>query len=263
MALIEKYGPAALIAGGSEGVGASYAHLLAEQGFDLFLVARKPEPLEALRAALAESFPQRKVTTLSLDLTEAASIDEIVQATEGSSIGLMIYNAGSCTTNIDFLDNTLDFAQRLVALNATTPMALCHHFGGRMAARRQGGIILVGSLAALVGNPTIAVYSAAKAFSATFAEALWYELKPYGVDVLAHQLGSTDTPFIARHFPQAAGMGDKPGDVARAGLAALTQGPVLRANGGDMFAGMLANMSRGDAVKAAVAAGDLYSGPEV
>ena len=71
MALIEKYGPAALIAGGSEGVGASYAHLLAEQGFDLFLVARKPEPLEALRAALGESFPQRKVTTLSLDLTEA------------------------------------------------------------------------------------------------------------------------------------------------------------------------------------------------
>ena len=65
----EKYGPTAVIAGGSEGVGASYAQLLAERGLDLVLVARKPEPLAALAATLREQFPSREVVTLSADLT--------------------------------------------------------------------------------------------------------------------------------------------------------------------------------------------------
>jgi short-subunit dehydrogenase len=173
-------------------------------------------------------------------------------------VGLLICNAGSCTTNRDFVDNDLEFAQRLVALNATTPMALTHHFGGAMKARGRGGIILVGSMAALAGSPSLAAYSAAKAFSATFAEAVWHELAPFGVDVLHHQLGSTDTPFIARHFPNAVGRGDAPEAVAKAGLAALSEGPLLRAAGGDAFAGYLATLSRADAVRAAHAANQQF-----
>lgn len=256
----EKYGPTAVIAGGSEGVGASYAQLLAERGLDLVLVARKQEPLVALAATLREQFPSREVVTLSADLTHPGTPDTLFALTQGREVGLLIYNAGSCTQSLDFVDNDLAFAQRLVALNATTPMALVHHYARAMKARGRGGVILVSSFAGLVGNPTLAAYSAAKAFSTTFAEALWHELGAYGVDVLSHMLGSTDTPFIARHFPQAVGHGEKPDDVAQAGLAALAHGPVLRATGGDDFARLLGGMNRADAVRAAYESGKLFSG---
>lgn len=259
--LLEKYGPTALIAGGSEGVGASYAKHLAGAGLDLVLIARNPEPLESLRREITAAHPARQVTTLSADLTNPEVLEHIEPAVAGRQIGLLICNAGSCTVNRDFVDNDLDFARRLLALNATTPMLLVHHFGRLMKARGRGGIILVGSFAALVGSPSLAVYSAAKAFSATFSEALWHELAPYGVDVLHHQLGSTDTPFIARHFPHAVGRGEAPDHVAKAGLEALAAGPLplLRAAGGHEFASFLASMeTRADAVRAAYAANQQF-----
>jgi len=82
-------------------------------------------------------------------------------------------------------------AARITAIGQTT---LAHHFGARMAARGRGGIILVGSLSGNAGTPTAATYSAAKAYSQIFAEALWCELKPRGIDVLSLVLGITDTP---------------------------------------------------------------------
>jgi short-subunit dehydrogenase len=253
-----KYGPVALIAGGSEGVGASYARFLAERGIDLVLVARKPEALEATRADLAARFPDRTITTIAADLTDPATPALLAEQTAGLEVGLLIYNAGSNWRNADFHDNDLAYAQTLTALNATTPMALAHHYGGLMRARGKGGIIIVGSFASFVGNPKLAIYSAAKAFATTLAEALWFELKPHGVDVLAHVIGSANTPFIARTFPQAMGQGEEPDDIARAGLAALGDGPVLRARGGDQFYDMLAGLPRAQAVTAAYEAGKAY-----
>jgi short-subunit dehydrogenase len=255
---LEKYGPVALIAGGSEGVGASYARLLAERGMDLILIARRTEPLETTREALLADFPERTVRLISADLTAPETPEMLARETADAEIGLFIYNAGSNWKNADFLDNDLSYAQTIAALNATTPLALTHHFGGLMRGRKRGGIILVGSLAYLVGNPKLAIYSAAKSFTTTLAEALWFELKPYGVDVLAHVLGAVDTPFIARTFPDAVGRGAKPDDVVIAGLDALPDGPVLLAKGGPEFSAMLSGMSRPDAVRTAYQAGQAY-----
>ena len=114
------------------------------------------------------------------------------------------------------------------------------------------------SLAALVGNPGLAIYSGAKAFSSVFAEALWHELKPYGVHVLGHVLAMTNTPSIARHYPHMSGLGDAPEDIALQGLAAIEIGPVLRAGGGDMLAKMLSQLERGEAVRRAYEMGAPY-----
>lgn len=127
-----------------------------------------------------------------------------------------------------------------------------------MRNRRRGGIILVSSLAYLVGSPQIAVYSAAKAYSTTLAEALWFELKPHGVDVMSHAFGSVDTPFIARTFPEAYGRGADPADVAARSLAALGSGPVLREEPGDSFARHLSGLTRAQAVEAMYLAGKAY-----
>ena len=254
----EKYGPVALIAGGSEGVGASYARLLAGRGCDLVLVARNAARLEVTRATLARDFPERSIDTIAADLSDPGTPEELAARLENREIGLLIYNAGSNWRNADFLDNTLDYARTMTALNATAPMALSHHFGGLMRERGRGGIILISSLAYLVGGPKIAAYSAAKAFATTLAEALWFELKPYGVDVLAHALGSVDTPFIQRTFPEAFGRGEQPDAIALEGLSALGSGPVLRAGRGDAFHERLSGMSRAEAVEAIYNAGKAY-----
>lgn len=250
-----RYGPTALIAGGSEGVGASYADLLAGRGIDLVLIARNAGRLEATAASLRSTYPKRKIDILAADLTDPATPAMLAETLADREIGLLVYNAGSNWINDDFLNTSIDHARTLTALNATTPMELAHHFGGLMRQRGRGGIIIVSSLAYLVGAPQIAVYSAAKAFSTTLGEALWFELKPHGVDVLVHALGSVDTPFIKRTFPEAYGRGAKPEDMARSGLQALGNGPLLRAEPGDAFFQHLATLKRGEAVETIYNAG--------
>ncbi len=106
-----------------------------------------------------------------------------------------------------FLDRALEDVLASVRVTAIGQTTLAHHFGSRMAARGRGGIILVGSLSGNAGMPYQATYGASKAYSQIFAEALWCELKPRGIDVLSLVLGQTDTPARTRNgIPDAPGM---------------------------------------------------------
>jgi short-subunit dehydrogenase len=198
MITAKQYGPWALIAGGSEGVAASFAHKLADVGLNLVLVARRPEPLDKLsREVRAKS--KVEVRTLSLDLKQPDMLERIGEITDDIEIGLLIFNAGDTGRMTGpFLDRTLEDVLAAVQVTAIGQTALAHHFGSRMAARGRGGIILVGSLSGNAGMPGVATYCASKAFSQILAEALWGELKPRGIDVLSLVLGFTDTPARAR-----------------------------------------------------------------
>ena len=85
---VAKYGPWAVILGGSEGVGASFAHQLAGDGFNLVLVARRPEPLEETAAQLRERGAQ--VRTHSLDLMRTESVQTLIGATADLEVGLLV-----------------------------------------------------------------------------------------------------------------------------------------------------------------------------
>jgi uncharacterized protein len=260
MTFVERFGPMAVIAGGSEGVGAAYAMELAARGLDLALVARKPGPLEEVAAQVRAAHPARTVLTRSVDLSQLQAGREVLDLTAGHVVGLLVYNAGASARSGDFLAGDPDFPQALAAVNVTTMMALAHGFGGPMQARGRGGIILMSSFASLVGNPGLAAYSAAKAYVNTFGEALWHELRPHGVAVLTHVLGMTDTPANARNYPGMGGMGDRPEDIAMQALAALEQeaGPVLYAGGGGDMARALGAMDRAMAVEQMVQAGAAF-----
>ena len=99
--------------------------------------------------------------------------------------------------------------------------------GRRLVAQRRGGLILCSSGAGFQGTGFVAGYSAAKAWSLALAEALWWEWRPHGVDVLALCPGSTATPGMLGNAPRldAAAMA-RPADVAREALDALGHGPV-------------------------------------
>ena len=227
-----KYGPWAVIAGGSEGVGAEFAHLLAESGVNLVLVARRAEPLEETAARCRSLGAQ--VRTVVTDLAQPDSAGVVTDATAGLEVGLLIYNAGANTHSAEFLDGNLVEFHRVIDLNVTTMMALTQHYGRAMRDRGSGGILLVGSMAGYLGSVRHTVYGGVKAFGRIFAEGLWIELREHGVDVLELVLGVTRTPAMERvglNFDIPGMNVSDPADVAKEGLDNLPNGPVHIAGG--------------------------------
>lgn len=231
---VERHGPWAVVAGGSEGVGASFATQLAEAGLNLVLLARKPGPLEetaeAVRALGVE------VRTLAVDLTDPDAPKRVAEVTDDVEVGLLVFNAGANTYGHEFVTGDLDRFQQVIDLNITAQMALVRLFGEPMKERRRGGLLLVGSLAGFMGQAQISVYSAVKAFCRVFAEGLWLEMREHDVDVLEFVLGVTRTPAMER-----AGLSfdipglhvSEPDEVARQALASLRDGPVRVAAGNE------------------------------
>ena len=187
-----------------------------------------------------------------MDLATADAAERVKAATDDVEVGLLIYNAGAESTFSDFVDRDVSDATRMIARNITVPTVLAHHFGGRMRARGRGGIILVGSTGGYAGGPTMAMYTASKAFDYILAEGLWYELRPHGVHVLGLVLGATDTPAMARMGMKTDTPGfvaASPESVAQEGLEQLAIGPIWRSGGSEEFAQQLRTMPRADAVR--------------
>lgn len=192
-----KYGQWALIAGASEGIGAALTDQLGARGLNLVLIARNGALLEEVAAQARERHGVQTRVVVA-DLTAPDVVSTIAAATEDLDVGLLIYNAGASDRTAPFLENELEYSLKQVALDCVGPMALARHFGPAMCERGRGGIVLVASLACLAGSATLAVYAAVKAFQHTFAEGLWAELRPHGVDVCCTPLGMTYTPALAR-----------------------------------------------------------------
>ncbi len=223
-----KYGPWAVIAGGSEGVGAEFARQLAGGGLNLVLIARASGPLADTARRCRETGVH--VRTIAVDLVDPEAVALICSETADLEVGLLIYNAGANTCREQFLDAELTELGRVIDLNVTRMLELVQHFGRPMRARRRGGIVLVGSTAATYGAMRQSAYAGAKAFSRLFAESLWLELREAGVDVLELVLGVTRTPAMQRaglSFDAPGILVSDPADVAREGLDNLANGPVV------------------------------------
>jgi len=228
----QKYGPWALIAGASHGVGAAFAQQLAARGMNCVLVARRQEVLETLRLDLVARYGV-EVLTICQDLSHADATAKLFAAVGNREIGLVAYNAGGDPFITRFLDTGLEEWNSLLRLNASTPMACCHVFGGRMLERGRGGVILVGSQAALGGIRKLAMYSASKGFAMNLGESLWAEWQSRGVDVLNLLIGTVDTPtmrdaMVRLNIPDALSMPlPQADDIVAAALGGLGSGPTL------------------------------------
>lgn len=227
MEFAERYGPWAVVAGASDGIGASVARLLGERGVSVVLVARREAMLDEV--ATTVKTPTR---TVALDLSGDRADEALVDATRDLDVGLLVYNAGADPHASRFLDQPLPVWQELVRRNVNTVLGTCHHFGSRMVERGRGGIVLVTSGAAWVGGDFLAAYGASKAFDLILGEALWAEFRPHGVDVMSMVLGATDTPAFRRilHGRDFDGIAD-PDDVARDMLDNLAEGPTFPPEG--------------------------------
>ena len=197
MTFASRYGPWALVAGASEGVGSAFAEAVAERGINVVLLARRQAVLEDVAAGIRA---RSGVETLAVavDLAEHGAMASIVDATAGLDTGLIVYCAGADPNYEPFLTNSIQTAEAMVHRNCIVPMQMCHHFARPMVARGSGGIVILGSGAGWAGGPNMVAYGASKAFDMVLAEALWAELHDKGVDVLGLILGETDTPALRR-----------------------------------------------------------------
>ena len=195
MSFAQKYGPWAVVAGASDGVGAAFAERIAAEGVNVVLLARRQSALDSVAARIGER-TGAETRTLAVDLADAGATARIAEATDDLDVGLLVYCAGADPNFKPFLSQPVEVAEAMVQRNCVAPMRLCHHFAPAMVGRGRGGIVIFGSGAGLAGGPNMVAYGASKAFDMVFAEALWAELHDRGVDVLGLILGKTDTPAL-------------------------------------------------------------------
>ena len=113
----ERYGPWALITGGSEGVGGSWASAIAARGVNLVLVARRVNVLEAKATEVRQEHGV-EVRTLSVDITSPDLLERLDEVTHDLDIGMLVHNVGSTERNHGwFLDDSLDVTVKTIAVN--------------------------------------------------------------------------------------------------------------------------------------------------
>jgi short-subunit dehydrogenase len=246
----ERYGPWAIVAGASEGIGAAFSRRLAERGLDVVLVARREAPLVDLADEIRATYGVATRVS-SLDLSAVGAEQTLFEATQDLDVGSLVYNAGGDENgDVQFLDVDPDVWAAMVRRNCLVPMLAAHHYGARMVERGRGGVLLVSSGAAWAGGARLVPYGATKAFDLVLGEGLWAEWRGHGVDVLSLVVNATDTPAI-RRLMEAHGTElehlDDPDDVACQGLGHLADGPTWDMGSGD-GASPVGTLSRRDAV---------------
>lgn len=186
----------ALITGASSGIGAVYADRLARRGYNLILVARNRDRLNALANRIANE-TGRIIEVLDADLNDRASLAKVeTKLKEDASITLLVNNAG-IGTHTALLDSDVDQMTRMIELNVTAPTRLTYAAVPGFVARGTGAIINISSIVSLAPEILNGVYGGSKAFVTALSQSLHRELADRGVRIQAVLPGATATDFWA------------------------------------------------------------------
>jgi short-subunit dehydrogenase len=185
----------ALVTGASGGMGAEFASLLAERGYNLILSARSIERLQAVASGLHEHGVEIRIEHSDLSRQQGAA--NLVHAIKSSSIDIdvLINNAGQGLHG-NFIDQPAEAIDGMLQLNMASLTTLTHAFAADMVKRGGGHILLVASLTSFMPCPTYAAYAATKAYVRHFGEALHAELAPHNVVATVLSPGLMDTGFL-------------------------------------------------------------------
>jgi uncharacterized protein len=194
------YGEWGLVAGAAEGLGASFSESLAKRGMNLVMVDNKPGTLQAEASKIRSEFDVRVIEAAE-DLLSPEAWKHCMDLVKDLDCRLLVYVPAYSPVKY-FLDNSDEELDRYIRLNAMTPLHLVHAFAGHLKKNNGGGILLMSSLAGLLGPQFSAPYAATKAFNILLAESLHYELKRSGIRVSACCAGPTDTPTFRSSSPQ-------------------------------------------------------------
>jgi short-subunit dehydrogenase len=224
--------PRALVTGASSGIGQAYAQRLGRDGWELVLVARRRDRLEALAADLREAHGVA-VRVLDLDLGDPAKLQELVREVEASSLDMLVNNA-ALAHYAPFADLDPSRAAELVHINTLAPVLLTRAAVGGMRDRGRGAVVNVASLLAFSGSadaphlPARAVYAATKSFLVTFTCIVATEMRGTGVKLQVVCPGVVRSEFHSRQgMDMSAVPRMEPDDVVEASLVDLGRGQVV------------------------------------
>jgi short-subunit dehydrogenase len=190
----------ALVTGASSGIGRAFARRLGADGYDLIVVGRRRDRLEALVA----EFPMVKVQSLVADLGTDTGVAAVADVCAREDLTMLINNAG-VAHYMPFTDLSAAKASELLHVKVVAPTMLARAAAPGMVARGQGTIVNVSGMLAFSGPASIeslplrrAVYTATLAHIVALSQALHEELKSQGLRVQALCPGVVATEFHER-----------------------------------------------------------------
>jgi uncharacterized protein len=223
----------AVVTGASGGIGLELARLLAADGYDLIVTARRGERLQQLADELRHAHGVA-VHVIPLDLAQPFAGEALWRAISAITpdIDVLVNNAGFADWS-EFADEAPEIIERMIHLNVLTLTLLTRLVLPGMVERRRGNILNVSSLAGMQpGGPGMAVYYASKSYVLSFSRSIRRELRGSGVSVTVLCPGATRTGFEEAAHAQKSRMFHwmKPMevlDVARSGYRGMQRGSAV------------------------------------
>lgn len=192
--LRDRYGPWALLTAAHEPVTSEFARRLAGAGVHLVLTGEEPA-VGRLAGELRDACAV-EVRPLPLDIADPEFVGRVRRATRGLEIGAVVCRVGAPLRQSP-AESDLKGEAIIAELNLRTPARLARHYGERMAERGRGGLVF---LAPAGARPRMGFrHEQPGDYNTALAEALWYELAPSGVDVLAVTAPVGVGPSHGRH----------------------------------------------------------------
>lgn len=174
---------AVLVTGASSGIGAAIANLFHRRGFMVFGTSRSADP------SSVHEFPILKLDVNS-DASAKACVDEVL--TRAGRLDVLVNNAGYALGGAAE-ETSIEEAKEQFETNFFGVVRMVKAVLPHMREHRSGRIITIGSLAGLMAIPYNAFYSSTKFAVEGYMEALWFELKPFGIAVSIVEPGFVHT----------------------------------------------------------------------
>jgi short-subunit dehydrogenase len=217
----------AFITGASSGIGLSFAKQLAQQGFNLILLARRKDRLKTIASEL-ESQNSIRCEIIQADLSEIGDIKKTVDYIHQiNDLDVLVNNAGFATLGY-FADVPIEKSLGMLNVHITATILFTHTAIKGMLKRKRGAIINVSSIGSFVLSPGNVVYDSTKSFLNTFSQNLKLEMQDMDIRIQALCPGLTRTEFHEvgdlRNYDRKAipdSMWMSPDKVASLSLAAL------------------------------------------
>jgi short-subunit dehydrogenase len=227
-------GKTVLISGASSGIGEALTSYFARGGYNLVLVARSEDKLQALARVLAADHGV-KVWVEPADLSKRGAAKKLAARLRQQSIEVevLVNNAGILEHG-SFVEIGTVIHQRMIDLNITGLTSMLDHFLPPMVKRGSGRVLNVASIAGFQPVPSLATYAASKAYVLSLTESLSEELKHSGVSITCLCPGLTATSMLSGAAERSEGLARIPDfvigevdDVAAQAYKACMRGDVI------------------------------------